>query len=129
MSKQLYNDRKDEKTRVNAITKLSEDILSKYSGRVDINENGKIETAYFTRPPYAQFLDGEDIKKFEDTVDRASHKTKADGLMKSAPGLLNGMRINCAIANFVSYFPLIRYLYRNVNYLKPCCYILVIIQR
>lgn len=113
---------------MNAITKLSEDILNKYSGRLDINQNGKIETAYYTRPPYTQFLDGEDIKLFEDNVDRASHKTKAEGLMRSAPGLLNSMRLNSKIAHFVDYFPLIRYLYRNVNWLKPCCVILVIIE-
>lgn len=113
--------RTDEEMQKESIVKMSAELLNKFSGQVEINEKGKLVTAYFMRPPYTKFLDDEEIKSFEDNVERASHQAKADGLMKKAPGLLNSMRCNCQIANFIDYFPIIRTLYANVEYLKPIC--------
>ena len=125
MVKELYAKRDSEEYKEKKVKALCASVLKPYTGQVEVSDGKKLITLYFPRHPYKDFLDETEISEFEAKVDRASHKTRAEGIMRTAPAVLNSIQAEYTIYKSIQSFWVINYLYNYVNVSKAICILLV----
>jgi hypothetical protein len=119
----LYENRKNDKFRLKKIAALCHDFLGEYTGRIEVCQQKQRSLVYFQRPPYKKFLDKNDKVAFYEELDRETHKTRADSMIRNAPGLLNTISTKYTVYN-KQFFP-IRLLHKYKSWIEIICFLLV----
>ena len=85
---------------------------AKYSSKVEIISNNKLQTYYFPRYPHCRFKSSEAKDEFNDHVDKSTAKTKCQGLVREAEWIEFVLKTEFMLAHDI---PVISLLIRHIH--------------
>ena len=77
---------------------------AKYSSRVEIVSNGKLQTFYFPRYPHCKFMDSEAKDTFNTEVDRTTARSKCQALVRKAEWLEFALKTEFVLTHDIPVF-------------------------
>ena len=86
------DDEEHQKFEIRQLTREGLKFFAEHSAHIEVIRNKNIEKVYFNLPPYCHFLPKDVKVPFNDTVDRTTVQTKANGLVTNSNDIIKIMQ-------------------------------------
>lgn len=103
------------------------EFLQSHTGNIEIVFNGQLCKVYFPLPYFAKCLTKDMIEAFHSRVDRASDKTKLQGLMQRAPELNEEMKHEYRLQAFIKTSCVMTLIAKNLSTWKDLSFALTLL--